>query len=99
MLVLASAAFPEVGTPGLDPFRGIAQPARNHAPREAPFHLGQLYFSAFPGEQEGNEDDEVANPANAFTSEGEIRDLESDSVADGEWRTGPLGIPRAWVVR
>ncbi len=95
VLVLATAAFAEVGAGGGDAFGGGLDDAGEEAAGVAFVDLGDLHLDDFAGADEGDEDDEFADPSDAIAAEGEVMDGEGDAFAVGErWDEG-CGVGRS----
>ena len=80
MLVLASSAFPKVGTLGFDSFRGGFQDSGQRASSKGPFDLCQLDLHLLAGAHPGNKYHEVPNSTHTFPTKCQIGDLQFDSV-------------------
>lgn len=92
VLVLATAAFAEVGAAGRDAVgRGLAHGEEAGAGKVA-FDLGEFDLDLLVDEREGDEHDEVAEAAHALAAEGEVLDAEHVALAGLEGRGAGTGV-------
>jgi len=85
VLVLTAAAFTEVAALGRDALGRGFEDLEEFGARETFFYFGEFDFNQFSERDEGNEDHEVGDTADAFAAEGDVVNAE--------------GEPRAWSER
>jgi hypothetical protein len=84
VLVLAAAAQAEVRTEWFNSIGGSGHHTKQPGTGEAPLYLGDFRFHDLARGDEGNEDDKILRPGNAFATEGDVVNRQGQLVAQNE---------------
>jgi hypothetical protein len=84
VLVLAAAALAEVRAEWFNSIGGSRHDTKQPGPGEAPLYLRDFHFHDLARSDEGNEDDKILSPGNAFATKGDVVNRQGQLVAQSE---------------